>query len=54
MVRFVFEVVVFDEPNLAGEPAWVCKPAYTPPVFGVKPFTGRVTFRGILVQMIPF
>jgi hypothetical protein len=40
LVRFVFEVVVFDEPNLAGEPAEGCKPAYTPPDFGVKPFTG--------------
>jgi hypothetical protein len=57
-VRFVFEavfeVVVFDEPNLAGEPAWVCKPAYTPPAFGVKRFTGGFTIRGILVQMVPF
>jgi hypothetical protein len=45
---------VFDEPNLAGEPAWVCKPAYTPPAFGVKPFTRQFMIMGILVQMVPF
>jgi hypothetical protein len=48
------EAVLFDEPNLTGEPLAACNPAYTPLGFCVKPFTSRIAIKGILGQMVPF